>query len=361
MTFAAPRFAMLAELEKETTSQGRRELMRRVTEALDPASAPIGDEEIGEFDTLLAAVASDYSTQMRVQIAALVAAGNSRFTHSAQHLALDEIEVARAVLERSEALSEDTLLKVIGKKSQEHMMAVTRRASITPTISHALVEHGSDEVVSSLLTNEKAQIGEATFARVAQRAENSPVLHAPLIRRAHVPVEILNGIYMKVETELRREIMHKMEAVPAEELERAFKRSREKLANAYQERPEDFAASQSRIDGMLRNGALKPPVLVTLLREGKPSRTAFKIAFAALTEVEYDLMEQVTESRDFDAAALLCRAASFDRALFIALAVGLDSAECGLAGAEAFVKLYESVPVQTAQRAIRFWKIRHAA
>jgi hypothetical protein len=40
--------------------------------------------------------------------------------------------------------------------------------------------------------------------------------------------------------------------------------------------------------------------------------------------------------------------------------VGLDRSEQGLGKAEAFGKLYESVPVQAAQRALRFWKVRAA-
>jgi hypothetical protein len=54
----------------------------------------------------------------------------------------------------------------------------------------------------------------------------------------------------------------------------------------------------------------------------------------------------------------LCRGANFDRGLFVTLAVGLDKAGDGLARAEEFGALYESVPVQAAQRALRFWKVR---
>ena len=77
--------------------------------------------------------------------------------------------------------------------------------------------------------------------------------------------------------------------------------------------------------------------------------------------MDYDLVERVVEGPDLDTIALLCRGSQFDRALFISLAVGLRHAENALAGAEDFGKLYESVPVQAAQRAIRFWKVRAAA
>ena len=95
-------------------------------------------------------------------------------------------------------------------------------------VSHALVEKGNDEVVTSLLKNERAEIAPMTYDTVvARRAEDSPALQAPLVRRANVPVELLNGLYMKVEADLRREIVGKFRSVSPEEMEKeAFERSR---------------------------------------------------------------------------------------------------------------------------------------
>ena len=175
MNTHTPRFAMLADLAKETSSEGRRELLRKVTEALDPAP-PLAGDEIGQFDEILATIASDYSTQVRSQIARLIASSLAPFSRSAQRFAMDDIEVARPVLEHSEALTDDTLLKVVGQKSQAHMMAVTRRRRISEAVSQALVERGDDAVVTSLLTNQKAEIGSQAYGMVAKRAETSPVL-----------------------------------------------------------------------------------------------------------------------------------------------------------------------------------------
>ena len=355
----ASRFAMLANLAKETTSDGRRELLRKVTEALDP-KAGLAEAEVAQFDDLLATIASDYSTQIRSQIAKLVAGSLSPFSHTAHRFALDDIEVARPILENYDGLSEDTLLKVVGQKSQDHMMAVTRRRRISEAVSQALVERGDDAVVTSLLTNVKAEIGAVAYDMVAKRAETSPVLQAPLVRRANVPLELLNNLYLKVEGDLRREIIRKFESVAPEELDAAFARTRAQVSKRYHE-PEDFDASKRRIDGMARNKTLTPPALVNLMREGPASRTAFKLAFARLADVDYELIERVVEGPDLDTAALLCRGSQFDRALFMALAVGLDRSERALGGTEEFGKLYESVPVQAAQRALRFWKVRAAA
>jgi uncharacterized protein (DUF2336 family) len=95
--------------------------------------------------------------------------------------------------------------------------------------------------------------------------------------------------------------------------------------------------------------------------EGAQSRTLFLLAFAQLTEADYPLVRRLVDMQDIDAMALLCRAAGFERALFVTFSLLVVSEEGGRTRLEEFGKLYESVPIGTAQRAVRFWKVRAAA
>ena len=355
----APRFSMLSGLGREATSEGRRELLRKVTEVL--AAPARSAAEMDEIDRLLEAVAADYSQHVRAEIARLVAGRGQDFARAAASFAMDDIAVAGPVLRQAAGLSDATLLKVINEKSQDHLMAVTQRPEISSRISQALVERGDDRVVSSLLKNEGAAIAQATYEAIALRAQNSPVLQAPLIRRKDAPLELLNTLYIKVEAKLRREILKKFENVPAADLENAFRRSRQHVSESFRAALGDFEASRRRVEQMEKQGALEPAALVPLLREGPAARTAFKIAFARLADVNIDLVERVIETRDVDAMALLCRGADFPRALFVTLALGLDTDGRAMGNAADLGRLYESVPVQAAQRALRFWKVRAVA
>jgi uncharacterized protein (DUF2336 family) len=359
MSTHAPRFAKLADLAKQTTSEGRRELLREVTEAIGQ-TAVRPDADMAAFDNLLTVVAADYSTQIRADLAKLIAT-NAQFACSAQLFALDDIGVAEPVLRHSRVLTEDTLLKVIAQKSQDHMLAVTGRKEISERISHALVERGNDEVVSSLLANDNAKIGAGTFEVVAQRAQDSVTLQKPLVHRKDVPADLLNDLYMKVEKSLRQEILSKFNHLSEDEVNKAFRKSRDRMSKLYGTAPEDMKAANERIDLLSRRGELVPTILPGLLREGKSGRSAFMVAFARLADVEFDLVQKAVDSHDLDTIALLCRGSNFDRGLFVTLAINLDGQDRGLDGANEFRKLYESVPVLAAQRALRFWKVRTAA
>jgi uncharacterized protein (DUF2336 family) len=352
------RFALLKELPNRTSSEARRELLREATESLSGRSGTLSSEASAELDRIMASVASEFSIQVRAEFARLIASNAAQFAHTAEHFAMDEIEVAGPVLKHSDALTEDVLLKVVAQKSQAHMLALTQRSSVSPRLSHALVQRGGDEVVSSLLGNEGAAIADGTYEMVMERADASPVLQAGLVRRKSVPLDLLNELYLKTEAGLRQEIMAKFGQVDPGELEKAFERSRIRLNSRYRQLPQDIAAARQNLEALQAKRQLVPAALPGLLREGQNTRTTFLLAFAKLADVEFEVIQRVLDQADIDTLALLCRGSGFERSLFVTLALAVDKSGAGLAKAEEFGRLYESVPVQAAQRAIRFWKVR---
>jgi uncharacterized protein (DUF2336 family) len=358
MSQAGSRYALLQNLSNSASSDQRRELLRQVTDALTNNARSPSEAEFAELDEVLTLAASEYSTQVRTEFARLVAASVTRFCHASEQFAMDEIEVAQPVLRHSRALSEETLLRVVTEKSQAHILAVSRRDGVSEKLSEAIVSKGSDEVVSSLLANSQARISDSTYEVVAKRAETSKLLQAPFVRRQGVPIDLLNDLYLKVEKDLRKEIVEKFESVPPADLQKAFERSRARVTTAFRRMPEDMALARKRLSLIEGNKQLGPQMLVALLREGKESRTTFKLALARMVDVPFDVIEPAVDASDIDTLALVCRGANFDRPLFVTLAIGLDSTEKGLGRVEEFGKLYESVPVAAAQRALRFWKVR---
>lgn len=349
-------FALLIELAKENSSEKRRELLRQVTDTFLSPSAPRSDREAELFDEIVGAVAADLETQVRVELSCKVAASKLSIRRTARRLAFDDIQVARPVLELSPALTQSDLIEVIQQTTQDHMMAVTRRSDIGEKTSSALVARGDDPVVASLLNNPLARISRETYERVAHRAISSPVLHAPFVRRMQVPLDLLNEVYLRVSVSLRREIVAKFQGATAEDIESALEASREHLSTAYGALPADYQLAREDVDDLQKRNALQPSSLEPLLRGNK--HTSFLIAFARLVDVDFELASRLVEAKDVDALSMLCRAAGFEKNLFITLCMMILGGGGGLAKAERYGQLYEQVPVATASRALRFWKIR---
>lgn len=351
-------FALLKDFGQETSSERRRDLLRQVTEKLLAQGPAISAAEMTAFDQVVDSVASELSAQVRAELSRKIAAAPIPFRHTARRLAMDEIEIARPVLEHSRALTQDDLLDVIAQKSSDHMMAVTRRDDIGEEVSSALVEKGEDRVVVSLLQNQTARIDEATYERVVDRAEKSTVLQAPLARRENVPLHLLSDIYLRVEGDLRREILQRYEGVAPAELDAAFARSRNRVSRALGALPEDFDTARREVEAMAMNGTLAPPILVAFLRQGAAKRTAFVLAFAKLADVHHELIAKLVARADLDALAMISRGAGFDRALFVTLAMLIVGKDAPMDRVREFGELYNAVPPEAAQRAIRFWKMR---
>lgn len=355
---AKSNFALLKDFAQETSSDKRRDLLRQATDVFLAEGGALSSDEMSMLDDVVQSVASDLSAQVRAELSRKISAAPIPFTRTARKLAMDDIEIARPVLEHSRALTQSDLLEVIAQKSSDHMMAVTRRDDIGETVSNALVERGEDRVVASLLENRTARISDETYERVAERAETSTVLQAPFVRRENVPLHLLNDVYLKVEASLRREILSKYEGVLPSELEAAFERSRNRVSKAYGALPADFDAARREVESMAHHGTLLPPALVSLLRQGAAKRTVFICAFAKLAEVSYEQVDKLMATTDLDAMAMLCRAAGFDRAIFVTLAMLIIGKDAPMGRVKEFGELYNSVPLEAAQRAIRFWKVR---
>jgi uncharacterized protein (DUF2336 family) len=355
---ASSNFALLKDFAEETSSDKRRELLRQATDAFLAEGRTMSPADMATLDEVVQSVASDLSAEVRAELSRKISAAPIPFSRTARKLAMDDIEIARPVLEHSRALTQSDLLDVIAQKSSDHMMAVTRRDDIGETVSSALVERGEDRVVVSLLENPTAQISEATYERVAERAETSTVLQAPFVHRESVPLHLLSDVYLKVEAGLRREILSKYEGVLPSELEAAFERSRNRVSKAYGALPDDFDTARREVEGMAQHGTLLPPALISLLRQGAAKRTAFIFAFARLTDINYELVDRLVAGADLDALAMLCRAAGFDRALFVTLAMLIIGKNAPMGRVKEFGEIYNGVPLEAAQRAIRFWKVR---
>ena len=190
---AASSFALLKNFAQETSSDGRRDLLRRATDVFLAEGGDLSSEQMSMLDDVVESVASDLSAQVRAELSRKISAAPVPFTRTARRLAMDDIEIAQPVLEYSRALTQSDLLDVIAQKSSDHMMAVTRRDDIGETVSNALVERGEDRVVASLLENRTAQISEQTYERVAARVESSTALQSPFVRREGVPFQTFSA------------------------------------------------------------------------------------------------------------------------------------------------------------------------
>jgi uncharacterized protein (DUF2336 family) len=349
------RYSKLLELARENSSEKRRELLNDVTDLFFTSQNDRSDLESNMFGELMAKVAYELDVEVRKDLSARFTDGTAP-RRLAVALANDaEISVAAPILRNSASLTQEDLIAVVENKGDAHRMWVTKRHDVTEALSAALVTHGDDKVVASLIKNETAQVSDDTFDQIVDRAAKNVELQQPLVSRKTIPAEHLNRLFMSVNASLRAKILERNSQLSEEELNAAMERAKTRVSVFNGALPPDYEAVADSVRLAKNINALVPSVLPTLWRDKK--FTQFLVTFAELTGLDYHQSEQLFDAKDLDGIAMVSRAAGFDRALYVTLAV-LVLGESGMSQAKVLGELYNEVPVEAAQRALRFMKLR---
>jgi uncharacterized protein (DUF2336 family) len=345
----------LVELAKEPSSVRRRELLREVTDVffVEKIKSP---QQTAAFDDILQTLTAKMEQAVRIELAGRFATSDDAPKGLIRMLAMDEPSVACTVLEQSTTLSEQDLLDVVRSRGQAHLRAVSSRANLSERVTDAIVETADDDTLYVLARNDTAALSRASHERLVDRAAQTPSLQEAVVCRASLPADLLNEMYFMVEGRLRERILSRNATLDPEVLEQALASSCKRLASQTGALPADYVEAEAFVQALLERGALSPAALVKMLRSGE--RTRFVLALSQSTGVDFTTARRVIERQDLDALAILCKAADFNRTLFLTFAVLLLNSQRAMGRATEYGHLYNTLSKETACRTLRFWRVR---
>ena len=348
------------ELAKTPSSEKRRELLREVTDLFLADDKAYSETEREHFGAIMGRIAKDMETAVRADLAHTLAALPTAPHAIIQQLANDEFRVAHEVIEKSPVLEDQDLVDIARSKGQEYLEAIAVRPTVSPVVSDALVDRGNDNVLVKLVSNAGAALSRGAIEKVVERSENNEALQKPLIGRQDLPVDLLNEMFSFVSTNLRTQIIQKMDGLPQDVLDRALNQTRDRFAKEVAQIKDADRRARVYVAEMARRKELNESLLVQLMRAGQT--TEFAHAFARLGDIDVKTAQRIVQTRNTEGVAIVCRSARFDRATFSALALLLDATPTrSAAGTQELLKLYDQVTPESAQRVMRFWKVRRDA
>ena len=153
---------------------------------------------------------------------------------------------------------------------------------------------------------------------------------------------------------MRSAILQRNAQIKPEDLDDVLRQSRHRVEARKKPLPDDFARAQKTVKASEIRGVISPGSLVGFLRSG--DNTAYLIAISRLAGVEFETARTIHERRELDALSIICKAAGFDRAIFITLAVLVLGRENNPMGrAREYGEIYEALTREVAKRTVRFW------
>lgn len=357
MTAGTSRLKELIEVAKEGSSERRRDLLREITDVFMASPDRYTSTELQHFDVIMSRVTEQVEIALRREIAEKLADTPAAPKGLIRQLANDEIKVAEPVLRRSEALTEEDLLRVVRQRGQAHMKAISERREVPEKITSELVVRGSEEVLVSLAKNQGAKFSPDSMERMVDHARTIKDLQQPMTERFDLPPQLLTKMYFFVSSALKKEILKRSDMLDPALIDEAVKTNRKKiLTEAVRDVESEVAAARKFVADKIRANALNESLIKELIEERRS--TEFLLAFSHIVGVDSSTAQAILKDKTWEALAISCRAAGLERTTFAKIVFGVQRGEAQQNKALRILDLYLKIPREAAERVMRFWRLR---
>jgi len=355
MTNGGGNLESLVALAREDSSEGRQKLLHEITDMFMSEPEALSETEVNYFGDIMGKIALDVETKVRQHLAETIAAVPNAPHDLVHSLANDQIEVAMPVLAESTVLTDDDLVDIVGKHSQEHMQAISQRATVSESVTDALVEKGDDNVLGTLAENQGARFSRGGMETMVERAEVNEDLNSKLIKRRDVPDDLNQEMFWRVSWAMREQILATNSGMSEEQIEALMAETEEWFVA--QQSAENPTPAEKFINRKEKMSQLDAGLLLNLMRQNKVPEVV--AGLARLAKLDSETARQIVFDPSGEKLVIVCRALELDRDVFWEI--------CDLANfddqrspedMENLLGVYERITPQSAQRALRFLRTR---
>jgi uncharacterized protein (DUF2336 family) len=335
----------------------RGKIVRLVTDLFIVGSARCTEPEIALFDDVLTRLAVDIEVSARALLAVRLAPIGNAPPGIIRALAFDdEIDVAGPVLEQSERLDEEALVANAQEKGQGHLLAISRRRSLSESITDVLVERGDQQVLLSAAENRGARFSAVGFSSLVRRSDGDDRLAACVGARPEIPTHLFLALLAKAS----RAVRVKLEAIHPDarpQVARAVAEVAGRIrAEARAEAP-GVAAARAGVAALQRRGQLDDRKLEAIAKGGR--REEIAAALAVMCDLPPGFVEQAMKQEGSEMILIIAKAAALSWPTVKAILCARAGSRL-IAGGEIAHNLasYERLKPTAAQEIVRFHRMR---
>jgi uncharacterized protein (DUF2336 family) len=351
--------SMIDDLEEAIASKeiGRRaDTLRRVTDLFVSGSTGFSDGQVELFDHVMGLLAKEIESSARASFGQRLASLPYAPPGVIRSLALDDaIEVAGPVLAQSEQLDEATLIEGARTKSQDHLLAISRRKTLAEALTDVLVERGNREVAHSTATNSGAKFSEFGYSTLVKRSEDDAELALCMWSRAEIPRQHL----LKLFAEASEAVRLKLEAADrrkANVVRDLVAQASNQIQTEARDRSATYATARAQVLSLHASGRLTVDQLETFARAGKFEETT--IALSLMCVLSIGLIERSMVRDQWEQIVVLAKSIglSWDttKALLLMQAGAKDSS---VHEADQWLAKFNKLQPETAKKTVQFYRL----
>jgi uncharacterized protein (DUF2336 family) len=165
------------------------------------------EDEIWTFGEVIERLAQEIEVTARAQLAKRLARLDNAPFNIIRKLAFDDaIDVAGPVLRESERLDTPSLVANAKSKSQQHLLAISKRRSIGEEVTDVLVTRGNRDVLHSVAANDGARFSEFGVLHLVKRSDSDSILIDIFGHRKDIPRHVFQQLIAKASEDTKQKL-----------------------------------------------------------------------------------------------------------------------------------------------------------
>ena len=357
---AAVSKGLLFELQEAMASGNvakRVDRLRRVTDLFVNAPLDYSDDQIAVFDDVFQCLIEQIETSAKAMLANRLAPIAKAPPQLMRTLAFDDaIDVAAPVLSQSERLDDKTLIENARTKSQNHLLAISKRKTLSDAVTDVLVERGNQEVVESAVNNPGARFSENGFRMLVTKAGQNDNLAVCLALRPTIP----RHHYLKLIARASATVRARLEASNSANAANVSSAVQQAAQAACAARSEESIRIQSLVQLLKNDGRLNEEQIGEFAEAGRFEET--NAAIALLANISVSTVENMMIESNSEGVLVLAKVTGLSwESLEKILAMRRDVVQVDDAiNIEDYHSNYDMLKVSTAQQVLRFYRMRQS-
>jgi uncharacterized protein (DUF2336 family) len=353
-----PTGALADDLSGHTVRE-RGRVLRETADLFLSKSPRYSDQHIKLFENVMLKLLDRVDREVREYLSNRFGALDYAPPRVIRHLANDDaIAVAGPVLQQSPCLDEEFLVGCAKCKSQDHLAAMSLRATLGHQLSDALMERGNDKVVLNLAKNSGAKLSDHGYSLMVDRARDSGKLACAVFNRADIPRQHMLALLKKASAAVRSELQ--LEAGrKAEEVSEALKLASQRLQETSREDSQRYANARLRVAALQQAGCLCEKDILAFARQGEFEEVV--TAISELCGLPAGETERLIVEATCDRLFIVSRAIGLSwpcvRQLLLMSSVQPRSSE----QLESLMATYNSIPRGSAAKTLQVHQLREKA
>lgn len=353
---------IIDELE-DTLSYGtvahRVEALQRVTDLFVSGSSSYSEEQIAVFDDVFNQLVVTLETSVRAILANRLAPIPNAPPIIIRTLAFDgRIEVAGPVLSESKRLDDPALIHNATINGQPHLLAISRRSSISEAVTDVLLARGNRQVALSVAGNSGASFSNSGFASLVKRSEYDDELAETVGVRPDIP----RYHFLKLLDKASEAVRKRLEAInpqASRDIRQAIGAVATQIQVKSGAQSGRYAVAKEMIKSLHESGQLDDGQVGAFARDGKFEETA--AALAILSDLPIGLVERMMVRDRSETLLVVAKFSTLSWSTAKAV-LTLQRGETGLSPhkLEQWKGTFERLRPATARKIVNFYRTREA-